>query len=65
MEAGFVMDRFDDGRRSLQHWMAGLPEYGFLGGLKTRQRQHLDVFTYRCTKCGLLESYATTESKSR
>jgi hypothetical protein len=56
MEIGFTLDRGEGYFQ--QHWMAGTPEKGLLGGLKVRGRRRMEVLTYRCLSCGLLESYA-------
>ncbi len=40
------------------YWQDGLPEHSLWTGLKTSGHQQLPITTYRCTKCGYLESYA-------
>jgi len=40
------------------HWAEGAPEFWFLRVLKMRGRRKLPIQSWRCTKCGLLESYA-------
>jgi hypothetical protein len=39
-------------------WIAGAPQFGFLGGVKTEGKTAYRVRVFRCVKCGLLESYA-------
>lgn len=40
-------------------WCEGEPQAGFLTEVKARQfRAGLKTFSYRCPKCGLLETYA-------
>jgi hypothetical protein len=39
-------------------WVAGLPEHSIWTGLKLKGRTQLQTLTYRCTRCGYLESYA-------
>jgi hypothetical protein len=39
-------------------WIAGAPQFGFLGGVKTEGRPAHKIRIFRCLKCGLLESYA-------
>jgi hypothetical protein len=40
-------------------WVRGRPETNFLGGLKVGKDVEVrPVVTYRCTKCGHLDSYA-------
>ncbi len=57
MEAGYVLDQ-TYGAMTQSQWIDGAPEQGFWTGLKVRGHQRLPVTTYRCTKCGYLESYA-------
>jgi hypothetical protein len=59
MEEGFVLDRGDHDVRRQATWIGGKPEHSFWGlGLKVKERPQLQVATFRCPKCGLLESYA-------
>ena len=39
-------------------WAEGVPEYWVLRILKMRGRRKMPIQSWRCTKCGLLESYA-------
>lgn len=39
-------------------WLAGVPQFGFLGIVKTEGKAAHRIRTFRCLKCGLLESYA-------
>lgn len=64
MEAGFVMDRGQAGMRSEQEWVEGDLEKSFWLGVRTKGREQFAVRTYRCQRCGYLESYATVPSKS-
>jgi hypothetical protein len=43
---------------SVATWIAGAPQFGFLGSVKTEGRASHQIRTFRCLKCGLLESYA-------
>jgi hypothetical protein len=58
MEEGVILDYAHSGRVNVASWMAGLPEKGWLGGLKIVGRQQVPLHTFRCTGCGYLESYA-------
>ena len=58
MEAGFIIDRGHGQSKNLPVWVEGVPERSFWCGLKTAERANLEVQTYRCPGCGLLESYA-------
>ena len=57
MEEGYVMDRSHD-RSDVSTWIAGRPEASFWFGARTGGREKLDIRTFRCIKCGYLESYA-------
>jgi hypothetical protein len=57
MERGFVLDEAH-GRYTVGKWIAGEPEKSIWTGLKTRGKAKLDVATWRCRRCGYLESYA-------
>jgi len=58
MEPGFLIDRRQHSQMGTQTWVEGEPEHSFWLGLKTRGREKLPVRTYRCERCGYLESYA-------
>jgi hypothetical protein len=57
MEVGFVPD-FTYGGYVQQKWSPGEPRKSFWGWLKINRHQLIPVTTYRCPKCGCLESYA-------
>ena len=63
MDQGFVVDAsYTESRQST--WMNGTPERNiWLGGIKTSGRERFPVTTYRCTRCGYLESYAAPVAK--
>ena len=46
------------GTNAVPKWVAGVPEKSIWVGLKLRKRHQLEVSTYRCRRCGYLESYA-------
>jgi hypothetical protein len=58
MSEGFVVDRGDQNRPAQQKWVEGEPVRSFWLGLHTRGREKFTVTTWRCDKCGYLESYA-------
>jgi len=60
MEAGVILDKGHANSLSTSEWLEGKPEKSFWAGLKTKGRDRLPVRTYRCPKCGYLESYANT-----
>ena len=65
MIEGVIADAKDDARYVIPRWLEGHPEKSFWGNLKTKGKESFLVETYRCTKCGLLKSYATEPAKPR
>jgi hypothetical protein len=63
MVEGFILDMSHSGR-FVSRWVAGLPEKSMWTGVKIKGKECRLVDTYRCVKCGLLRSYATTEVDS-
>jgi hypothetical protein len=57
MAQGFVFDRDSSGGNKVSRWIEGAPEKHWYG-LKIRDKRQIEVATYRCTRCGFLESYA-------
>lgn len=57
MERGFIIDE-GYGKRTVPRWVSGEAEVSVWTGLKIRGKDKLDVATYRCRRCGYLESYA-------
>ena len=45
-----------------EKWVEGEPQYSIWTGLKLRGKERLPVTTYRCSRCGFLESYAEAAS---
>ena len=58
MEMGFVVDHDHGGSMQEQEWVEGDVVKSFWVGIKTKGRQKRNVRTYRCPRCGYLESYA-------
>ena len=56
MERGFVLDE-SYGQRKPSRWIEGAPEY-WIWNLKVRGKRQVEISSYRCTRCGYLESYA-------
>lgn len=54
---GFLLDCSQNVFR-VGHWAEGAPAYWILRILKMRGRRKLPMQSWRCTKCGLLETYA-------
>lgn len=57
MERGFLLDRTYGGQVATD-WVEGAPEKSFWTGLKLGRKTRLQVATWRCRRCGFLESYA-------
>ena len=57
MEPGYTLDE-GYGTRTVAKWVAGEPARSIWTGLKLRGKAQHDVVTYRCRRCGYLESYA-------
>jgi len=57
MEPGYVPDNVYSGFQQ-QFWAPGHPIRSFWKGLKMKKEEILPVATFRCPKCGYLESYA-------
>jgi len=60
MVEGFILD-MTYGAQLVPRWLAGRPEKSVWTGVKAKGKECRSVDTYRCVKCGLLRSYATTE----
>ena len=61
MELGLVIDKGHAGEMKVPEWLEGPPERSFWFGLKTKGKERFAVQTFRCTRCGFLESYANQE----
>ncbi len=59
MEPGYMIDQ-GHGTRTVPKWVAGLPRKSIWTGLKLRGLDQVEVATYRCRRCGYLESYASS-----
>lgn len=57
MEEGFTLDKTHGGVGAAS-WVSGLPEKSFWTGLRLKGRTRLDIATWRCRRCGFLESWA-------
>ena len=57
MERGFVVDHAYYSSYP-SSWVAGLVEWSRWSGLKIKGREKLPVTTFRCPRCGRLESFA-------
>ena len=57
MVDGYVVDQ-GYGTVSVSNWREGEPQKSIWSGLKLRKTTPLEITTWRCRKCGYLESYA-------
>jgi len=56
MSVGFILDS-TDGSRKVASWVEGKPVRGWFS-VKTGKKETHEIQTWRCGKCGFLESYA-------
>lgn len=64
MEAGFVADRGDMDISQEAIWASGTPNRSFWrASVVQKGARSFSVATWRCERCGFLESYATEEFK--
>ena len=54
MREGFVVVPVHCG---VPFWVSDKPEFGAFGGAKIEGKEAHSIRTFRCTKCGYLESY--------
>lgn len=57
MVAGFVVDK-GHGTSTVAAWVEGEPVRSIWTGLKLRGRTPVQIRSWRCRRCGFLESYA-------
>jgi predicted Zn-ribbon and HTH transcriptional regulator len=57
MDESFVLDR-THGANLQSFWVEGPATKRFLGGVQLKDRERIPVTTFRCSKCGYLESFA-------
>jgi len=59
MEIGFTLEIDGGAKRWRTKWVAGQPNLDiWLGDIKTQNVRAFRIWTYRCVRCGYLESYA-------
>ena len=61
MEPGFVLD-ITHGAMAQSSWVEGAPERSIWTGLKLKGHERVPVTTFRCPRCGYLESYALLDA---
>ena len=60
MEPGYLLD-YTHGATAQSTWVEGPPVRSIWTWMNLKGREKLKVTTWRCTKCGYLESYARDE----
>lgn len=58
MIEGFVIDANQHGQRTVSKWVEGAPEKSIWLGVKLGNGAQYEIQTWRCGRCGFLESYA-------
>jgi hypothetical protein len=58
MTEGFVPDVTHSGGNAVATWVEGAPEKSFWTGVKLGKKSKYPIQTWRCSRCGFLESYA-------
>jgi hypothetical protein len=61
MGEGFVVDKFYGGA-GVSTWVAGAPRRSMWTGINVAGREQSQIATWRCGRCGFLESYASGEA---
>ena len=65
MVQGFIVDFHAGGKRLVSNWVEGAPEKSFWHRTDVPADKCVPVGTFRCSECGLLESYARPEFAAR
>jgi hypothetical protein len=58
MSQGFMLNISQAGGRTVATWVEGAPQKSVWVGIKLGKRRKLEIQTWRCGRCGYLESYA-------
>jgi len=58
MVEGFVIDRTHGGAVA-GAWVEGQPQGNIWTGVRMRGRPKIEIASWRCSRCGFLENYAT------
>jgi hypothetical protein len=57
MAEGFIVDK-TYGAVGVASWVEGAPAKSIWVGVKLRGKSPIEISTWRCNRCGFLESYA-------
>jgi hypothetical protein len=58
MAEGFILDVSQSGARTVSTWVEGAPDKSLWLGVKIRGKVRHEIQTWRCGRCGYLESYS-------
>jgi hypothetical protein len=58
MDEGALLVKDSNGGRGATQWLEGAIERTFFRGIKISGRKLLPIKSWRCNRCGLLETYA-------
>jgi hypothetical protein len=58
MVRGYVLELGDGNVRSAASWISGAPEKSYLFGTSIKNKQKLQIESFRCEECSYLEFYA-------
>jgi hypothetical protein len=58
MEIGYILELGHGNYRQPSTWIEGEPQRTYWFGIKITGKRQIEVLTFRCLKCGYLESYA-------
>jgi hypothetical protein len=65
MAPGFIPNQIDKVHATLPVWRAGEAQKSFWAGVTSSSETRIPIRTFRCVKCGFLESYARPEFEKR
>jgi hypothetical protein len=60
MTRGFTVDKTYRAS-TVSAWVEGEPKWNIWAGLKLRGTTPIEIRTWRCNRCGFLESYASQD----
>lgn len=62
MEEGFIAEQYGGHKIQPSEWVEGAPVKSFWQGTNISDKKQYQVKTFRCARCGFLESYANETS---
>lgn len=58
MQEGWVLDH-THGARAVSSWVEGEPQKSIWVGVKLGDKKPIEIESWRCSRCGFIEHYAT------